>query len=358
MFLVNNFRFFMLCFLLSVTLTFIIIKLSPFLLKKISIIPKGPQHIHQGDVYRYGGLSIFITLFISSFNVGNINLYTNLNYLCFIISIPVFVIGFWEDLRQTVSPKFRLFGSFLSAAVFIYVLGYKISDVGFDLINSLLIYDFFSIFITLMCIVFLIQSFNIIDGLNGLSLSTGIIALISVALIANDAEDYEIFILSTSLICILAGVLLFNLPFGKIFIGDSGAYIIGLFIACNVIMLSEKNEAVTPFVVIQILIYPSYELIRSFLRRFFNNKKEIFSPDNKHLHSFLHIQGIKKNKENNYKINSIASLKIICIQIINCIYIVNFYQNDILIIIGIFVFIIIYEVVYAITKIKIEREIF
>ena len=73
--------------------------------------------------------------------------------------------------------------------------------------------------------------------------------------------------LSICLVASLFGVFLFNFPFGKIFVGDGGAYFIGAVIAAMAVLLPERNNSVSPYASAIIVIYPFYELMRSFLRR-------------------------------------------------------------------------------------------
>lgn len=230
----------------------------------------------------------------------------------------------------------------------------SITRVGIDLLNVVLTYKVIGIIFTLLCIVFLIQAFNIIDGLNGLSLLTAILSFSALSIIAYETEAIYIFNFSTSIIFILFGVLIFNFPIARIFIGDSGSYIIGLYLALSLIILTENNLQISPFVVIQILIYPSYELFRSILRRFLIGHP-ILKPDNNHLHSILYKNCINKYSFNPQIINSISSIKIIFIQLVNFIYIINFYQNDILTILGIVIFVLTYEILYKRTKIKVQN---
>lgn len=343
-----------LCFLSSFVLTLIIIKIiHPNLIKYITT-PEGPQRIHEGNVPRLGGLSIFFAIFM--FSIFNLDQEKNIILLYLIVSIPIFILGVFEDITQLVSPKFRLLGSAMSAILFILVFDNLITNTGFKFANFFLSYKVVSILFTLLCIIFLIQAFNIIDGLNGLCLITAILSFLAVCLISYRVEDFEVFNVSVYLIFIMLGVLIFNFPFGKIFIGDAGAYIIGLYVAISLIMLADRNEVFSTFVIVQIIIYPSYELIRSFIRRLLLNKKSILKPDQKHLHSILYLNNNFIYSFTALKINIITSLQIIFIQILNFIYLMNFYDNEKMIIIGIIVFIIFYEFLYSIVNKRVKTR--
>lgn len=347
-----NYLNLILCLFSSILLTLTIIKLlHPNLVKYIKT-PEGPQRIHQGNVSRLGGVSIFFVILMISL----INLDQEQNHILFylIVSIPIFIIGVFEDITQLVSPKFRLLGSAMSAILFILFFDILITNIGLNFADFFLSYKIVSILFTLLCIIFLIQAFNIIDGLNGLSLITAILSFLAVSLISYRVGNYEIFNVSFYLISIILGVLIFNFPLGKIFIGDAGAYIIGLYVAISLIMLADRNEVISTFVIVQIIIYPSYELIRSFIRRLLINKKSILKPDQKHLHSILYLSNSLTYSFTALKINIITSLQIIFIQILNFTYLVNFYDNEQMIIIGIMVFIIVYELLYGIAKKRVK----
>lgn len=344
---------FALCFTFASITSLCNIKFFNNYLNNYTTKPSGPQKIHAGDVSRLGGLSIFLTILFMSV----INFYENQNFymLFLIISIPVFVFSFLEDITQSISPNLRLLGSVLSSILFIIISNTVITKVGFDTLNFVLNYKLIGIIFTILCITYLIQAFNIIDGLNGLSLITSILVFVSIGFISYEVNEKTIFYLSISLIFILFGVLIFNFPFGKIFLGDSGAYIIGLYVSASIIILFEKNSDLFPFVVVQILIYPSYELLRSFLRRGLSSKKSIFQPDKKHLHSILYTKNLLKYSFSRLKTNCISSLQIILIQTLNLIYILNFYDNKTLTIIGVVSFITIYEIIYKMTSFQIIK---
>ena len=214
----------------------------------------------------------------------------------------------------------------------------------FQSYHLLLQHQFISILFTILCIVFLIQAFNIIDGLNGLSLSASISCLSSIAVIAIINEDNLILLKSLIIISILLGLLFFNF-FGKIFMGDSGAYLIGLLTATTAINLSVNNDNLSPLVIALILIYPSWELLRTIIRRFLN-KQNMFSPDANHLHSLLYSNNLNKYRLSALKTNMLTSLQLLFIQLIIFIYVICFYDHKILVNLGIVLFILFYEIIY------------
>ena len=338
---------------ISLIFTFIILKVIHPNLKNFIKIPIGPQTIHFGNISRLGGVSIFLTMLVMSFFFEGQE--RSLLLFSFVGSIPVFVFGVLEDITQSVSPKLRLFGSILSGALFILIFDMVISRVEISLLDWVLDYKVFAILFTLICVTYLIQAFNIIDGLNGLALGTAQLIFLAIAKISYDVQVAETLFFSMIMIFILTGVFIFNFPLGKIFIGDSGSYIIGLYVSLCVITLINKNLSISPFVIVQMLIYPSYELFRSFIRRILIGKS-VLQPDKQHLHSILYIKNLSTFLFNNLKTNIITSMQIMFLQIINFVYIINFYRDKEMIIAGIIIFIITFEITYMIINYKIHNN--
>ena len=343
---------FMICFLLTIISTIMIIKNSNFFLKFRYKNTEGPQKIHRGEIPRIAGLSIFTVVGIMSLYTTDIE--KDLFQLFFLVSIPIFIFGFLEDLTHAISPRLRLLGAVVSSILYIIVCDSIIHKTNFYILDVLLNYQAFSIFFTVLCITFMTQAYNIIDGLNGLSLMTAIFTLIGIAIMAHKFDDIAILHFTIYLIIILIGVLFFNFPYGKIFIGDAGAYIIGLYISFSIIILTQNKEKVSAIFAIYLLIYPSYELVRSFFRRLISNKSSVFQPDNKHLHSLLHIKNYNKYNFKPVLINSLTSLQITLFHLLNVIIAVNFFNNTKILIVATITFIIIYELFYFILTKKIE----
>ena len=91
----------------------------------------------------------------------------------FIISVtPIFLTGLWEDFSKNVSSWLRLLASFVSACFIVLYFGHLITGSGIYFVD--LIADWLSIWniITIIAVVTLINSLNIIDGFNGLASGT------------------------------------------------------------------------------------------------------------------------------------------------------------------------------------------
>jgi UDP-N-acetylmuramyl pentapeptide phosphotransferase/UDP-N-acetylglucosamine-1-phosphate transferase len=84
----------------------------------------------------------------------------------------------------------------------------------------------------------------------------------------------------------ILGFWLFNWPWGKLFLGDGGAYLIGFLIAWMAILLSSRNPAISAFAPLLICAYPIIETLFSIARRI-HFKKRMGQPDQRHLHHLV-----------------------------------------------------------------------
>jgi UDP-N-acetylmuramyl pentapeptide phosphotransferase/UDP-N-acetylglucosamine-1-phosphate transferase len=91
-----------------------------------------------------------------------------------------------------------------------------------------------------------------------------------------------------SVILILIPFLIFNYPYGKIFLGDRGAYSLGLIVGMLTIILFGRHPEISPWGAVLILIYPATEVVFSLLRRMIKGVS-IYHADTAHLHIKLFL---------------------------------------------------------------------
>ena len=251
------------------------------------------QRIHKNEVPRIAGLMIYIFLtIVALFSIESY--YFN---VILISALPIVLIGSKEDLFHNTSPKLRLIMMTISAGLLIYLLPNNLPEIDFPLINQILSIGFMKEIFFIFSILVIINGNNLIDGVNGNLAFTNIIQLISVGLLAFMVGDDVIVQLSCLLLLPLIVFTLFNFPFGKIFCGDAGAYFYGFAISASVIYLFGTYDDLLSWNAILILIYPSLELLFSFIRKKFFENKSAFTADAKHLHSLIYRHMNKQNSK-------------------------------------------------------------
>ena len=305
----------------------------------------GPQKAHQGVVPRIGGLTIFfasiagLTFFQTSVPV--------LFFTLLIMALPVFLAGLAEDFTGLVSARFRLFGSLMSGGLFCWLTGYRITFVDIGLADIFLSIPVISMMLTAVAIAAFVNATNLVDGLNGLAATTAIIMIASFALLAIQSGDAELNMICAVLISSILGFLIWNFPFGKIFMGDGGAYFLGALVAGIAVIVPERNHEISPFSSLLIIFYPFYELLRSIIRRIFADGFQVFEPDDQHLHSLI-FKAVMRHTQTTKSIqNSLAAMIVLTLPLLCCCWSVIFAEERSILAVGVVGFILLYEAAMA-----------
>ena len=268
---------------------------------------KKPQAFHENSTSITGGICIFLSFLIVSLNLV---FFKNLFYLEYItFCILFFLLGLVDDLKINLRPKVRLA---IMIVMLIFLIKYNnlyIEYTGISFLNNWLENSvIFSLFFVCLCFLFIINGANLIDGYNGLLGFHSLIILINLFLVNFFYENTNLAYFLFSKIIILTTFLAFNFPKAKVFLGDSGSYFLGVFIAISVIQTSLANPEISPFYFCILLFYLFFEVFFSFFRKLLKEKIPPLHPDKKHLHMLLYKFLLKKN---NNKLKSNYSVSII-----------------------------------------------
>ena len=236
-----------------------------------------PQRFHLGDVPRVGGAAVLAGL-VSAwvvvaasefFSMGlntRVSLYVAGAWL--VAALPGVLAGLYEDVTQTLSVKYRLALTGLSAALACGLLGLTISRVGISgLDNWLGMYPWLGVALAFLAIAGLPHAFNLIDGYNGLAGTVSLLIGMAVVHVALQLGDRELAAMVVCLVGATAGFLALNYPRGLIFAGDGGAYLWGVVIAMACIQLVQRHPQVSPWFPVLLLIYPVWETLFSIYRK-------------------------------------------------------------------------------------------
>jgi UDP-N-acetylmuramyl pentapeptide phosphotransferase/UDP-N-acetylglucosamine-1-phosphate transferase len=153
-----------------------------------------------------------------------------------------------------------------------------------------------SVVLTVFLMVLIINSVNLIDGIDGLAASIGIIASVSFGLFFWLSGDYGYAVMSAALTGSLVAFLPYNFSKSekKIFMGDTGSLAIGFLLTIFAIRFNELDAAnktwydflSAPTVSIAVLIIPLFDTLRIIVLRFYH-KKSLFEADNRHIHHLM-----------------------------------------------------------------------
>jgi len=191
-----------------------------------------------------------------------------------------------DDLVGINAPK-KLFFQFIAIAIII--------NSGFILSLSANIY--FNILITTAFYVLVINSMNLIDGIDGLSASLFILFSLSVIVLSFYllALDSKYYILIVIFIGSVISFLFLNFHPAKIFLGDTGSQLLGWILAVSIVYFSSFYEYnYQRIYLLSFLSLPFYDVIFVIIKRFYQSSGNLFTklrrvvyPDQNHIHHLL-----------------------------------------------------------------------
>jgi UDP-GlcNAc:undecaprenyl-phosphate GlcNAc-1-phosphate transferase len=266
---------------------FIFLTYYKIISKKLKIIDEpGIKKIHKKPTPLIGGVIIFfllIELFIYQYS----NYLKNLDIkILIIISLICFFIGLLDD-RINIKSYLKFF--IISFAIF-FLLNFSetliLKKLYFKSFESILDLNRSAIYLTILCILLLVNAYNLSDGINSLAV---IIAIHWVVAIFYFIFGIKInYIIVPLLTLFILGVFIYR---GKFFLGDSGSLLISSLIGLLTIYfynlsIKNNNTIIPAENFFLVFIIPGLDMFRLFIERIFN-KKDPFSGDKKHLHHLL-----------------------------------------------------------------------
>lgn len=265
------------------------------------------QSAHSGFVPRVGGLAIYISILVLipllSFGFIPLSVVFNLDAeqlaLLILSAAPVFSIGLAEDLGYDMSPKARLVASAVSSFISILLFKVWLDSLGIPGVDTLLMFAPFGILFTIFATVGVVNAFNLIDGLNGLSSYVTVSVAVSLSIIAFEAGNTQVSILLVLCVAAVLGFMTLNFPKGKIFLGDGGAYALGHLLVWSAIILINGASEVSAFAILLVFFWPVADTGLAIWRRWkLGNPTD--RPDRLHFHQlamrFLEIKFLGRDK--------------------------------------------------------------
>ncbi len=253
------------------------------------------HELHDGEVARLGGIAVFVAgvvcLTVLSYAMNDAD--GRLLWSAWACLSLVTMIGLYEDLKRNLPPVARYIGTALAVLMLSMAnSGLGIQSVAIPAFDALLAYKICAVLFFTFAVTGTTHAFNLIDGQNGLSAGVATLCLAGIAKVALSTGQDTLGLLALGLTGANLGFLLFNYPFGKIFLGDCGAYLNGAAIGVlTVLVVQGSGGAVSPWFALALLAYPAWETIFSMIRRS-RGKRSLFMPDVAHLHHlyFAHDQ--------------------------------------------------------------------
>lgn len=248
---------------------------------------------HKKAVPTLGGVGIFIGFAVASLLLASYYFVPEFNSLL-LGMLVLFFLGIKDDIL-VLSAKKKLVGQILVAFLITFL-----GDVRITSFEGILgIYDipyWPSILSSMFIFIALINAVNLIDGIDGLASGFGILASTFFGVDFYILGHFAWAMLCFAMAGALFAFLLYNV-FGnanKIFMGDTGSLVLGLFITTATLKFININAVSSgpfsinfaPALAISVLVLPVFDTLRVFSIRIANGQSP-FHPDKRHIHHLM-----------------------------------------------------------------------
>ena len=284
------------------------------------------QKSHEYPTPRIGGLAILAGCAYGWYEIENFSTKC-LGYIL-ISGLPVLILGLLDDLYFHVRPLFRLMGASISSICAIFLLDIWLTRVDILFFDQLFFLSPFAILFTIFATTGVAHAFNLIDGLNGLSLGISLSISFFLTVVAWMAEDALVVLLCLIFFLSTLGLFLLNFPWGKIFLGDGGAYFQGHCLSWIAILLLARNPDITAWAILLIFFWPVVETLFSIYRRVYK-KQSASAADREHFHQlvFDKMKTLKIFQKSSNFANSFSTLLILPLFVVPNLLALIFYNN-------------------------------
>lgn len=249
---------------------------------------------HTINTPSLGGIGIFAGSFFAIVFWTPFQAFGNLQYiLCgFII---VFLVGAKDDFLP-MDPLKKMIAQLLAAAIITFKTDVRLGSL-YDLLGGdMQLPEWIAIPLSIFTILVIINSFNLVDGINGLAGSLGTVICGTLGCWFFVAGHLELATVAFAMVGAIVAFLRYNFSPAKIFMGDTGSLLIGLASAVLVLSFIDLNYKLPPHinyklrsvpaVAIGVMIIPLFDTLRVFITRILRGRSP-FHADRRHIHHLL-----------------------------------------------------------------------
>ena len=259
--------------------------------KKLYDEPDDNRKLHKEPIPSLGGLGMFIGFIFSILLTISFSAEAPEFQYYVAAFLLIFFLGIKDDII-IISPVKKFIGQIITSAILIYKAKLIITNMdgflGVYQINTICSY-----LLTVFALVVIINAFNLIDGVDGLAGSLGLISSLVFGIFFLINKNIPYAVLAFTFAGSLLAFLIYNFHPAKIFMGDTGSLMIGLVNSILVIKFIETGSnysyypvTASPAIGFGILLLPLMDTLRVFSIRIMNGHSP-FKPDRNHIHHVL-----------------------------------------------------------------------
>lgn len=248
----------------------------------------GPRKIHTSPIPRLGGVAIFAAYFLGLLpgflllpDLWQANIKPIVGI--YLGGLVIFTLGLVDDIKG-VRPSLKL-GWEIFACLVVIAFGVRLEVVNIPFYRLVEI-GWWGIPLTLVWLVAITNTVNLIDGLDGLAAGVSAIIAVSFLILSKIMGLPLPSLLAAGVIGVTIAFLKFNYFPASIFMGDSGSLFLGYIFAVISLFWPKSFATVVMFIPILALGVPIIEVVTTFLRRLFTGQK-FYVADRRHIFHFL-----------------------------------------------------------------------
>lgn len=198
-----------------------------------------------------------------------------------IIPTLFFIMGLYEDITQRFVAWARLLLQLAICIAFLYIYRDLMpTELNLPILNWLLGIPVLAYIVLLVCMVGFVNAVNTCDGANGLLAGTAVLIGCVFVEVMPEPALWQILVKCWLLF------LLVNVTTGRLFLGDSGAYLLGATFSVGFLWMY-KTVDVSFVLILCLIFYPVLDFLLALARRL-RHRRPLMEPDNYHFHNLLH----------------------------------------------------------------------
>ena len=256
-------------------------------------IPRDGRRMHDHPIPRLGGLAMFLGFLLSTLLFANIDTQVQGMLLGCVVVVTAGVIDDIHPLRWWVKLLLQLAAAGIAVGHGIRIEVFTNPNLFSE---GWLILGWLSVPITILWIVLVTNSVNLIDGLDGLAVGVSGIGSVSMLVIALLVSEGNVAIILAALAGACIGFIPYNLNPAKIFAGDTGALLLGYVLATMSVIGMFKTYAIVSFLLpFLVLALPIFDTVFAFARRLAHGQNPMH-PDRGHVHHRLIDMGLSQKQ--------------------------------------------------------------
>lgn len=248
-------------------------------------IPKDNRRVHNKPMPRFGGAAIYLGMMVS---LAVFTVHARGVTAIMLGCTMMYALGLADDMKN-LRPSVKFAGQAVIATI-VFFLGVRITFVRITIVelffgsDPLMFGGVIDYVVTVLWLVAITNSVNLIDGLDGLAAGISAISALCIAYVAY----IHGYVVPTMVMMAIAGSAIGFLPFNfhpaKIFMGDAGSQLLGFAIAAFSVTGTVKSATIMVVLMPALVLgLPIFDTIMAIIRRT-SRHQSIGTADKEHLH--------------------------------------------------------------------------